>query len=338
VHWPQRIRNADGLRTQYHHVIDVSPTILDLLGIQAPVTYRGIEQLAMHGISMQYTFNSAGAETRKETQYFELLGDRAIWHKGWKAVERHIKGTDQETDKWELYRLDEDFSECEDLSLTHPEQLQEMIRLWWSEADKYGVLPLDDRGWERASERMKMEFTRRYEFYPGMSRLDRLICPDITDRSYRITADLERTIAEMEGVLLAWGSRFGGMVLYVKGNHLVYEYIYSEMKRYVMRSPQPLELGAARVGVEFKRTGRNSGTAVLQIGGSSVAHAEITKTWPTHGTTAGLYCGSDRGAPLSNEYPSPFPFTGKIHRVLIELETDGERDLSDRYVAALKEQ
>ncbi len=337
VNWPRRIADRGGLRKQYHHVIDVTPTILELLGIQAPATYSGVEQLPMHGTSMAYTFHAPQAQTRKETQYFELLGDRAIWHKGWKAVARHLAGQDHESDRWELYHLDQDFSECDELSGQHPGKLEEMARLWWAEAERYGVLPLDDRGWERAAERMKMEFISRYELYPNASRLDRLICPDITDRSYRITAEVQLA-AGNEGVLLAWGSYFGGLVLYVKEDHLVYEYVYSETERHVLRSPERLEPGAAKLSVDFRRTGKNRGTATMQVDGMAVADTGIPATWPTHGTTAGLYCGRDLGAPVSLDYPAPFAFTGEIKKVVIELQTDGEADLGEQFKAILQEQ
>src|ERR1700738_4937219 len=164
---------------------------------------QGAPQLPAHGISMAYTFDS-DAPTRKEMQHFELLGDRAIWYRGWKAVARHPKGTDFETDRWELYHLDTDFAEIEDLAAQHPDRLREMIELWWSEAGKYDVLPLDDRDWERAAERLRMNQRSRYEFLADMARIDRLSAPDISDRSYVVPAEFEQTAPAASGVLLAW--------------------------------------------------------------------------------------------------------------------------------------
>jgi arylsulfatase len=291
----------------------------------------------MHGTSMAYTFDEPYAATRKQTQYFELLGDRAIWHQGWKAVALHTAGKPEKDDPWELYHLDRDFSECEDLSRKHPEKLEELVRRWWVEAEKYNVLPLDDRGWQRAEERMRMEFTSRYELYPGASRMDRLICPDVTDRSYRILASLDHDAGD-QGVLLAWGSRFGGLVLYIKEGRLVYEYVYSESVRHVMRSKDPLPSGPIEAGVHFVRTGKRCGIVSMIVSGDVVASLELPATWPTYGTTAGLYCGADHGSPVSREYTAPFRFLGKLHKVIIELHTAGEADFAGRYRAALQEQ
>jgi arylsulfatase A-like enzyme len=183
VHWPQRIAARGAVRKQFHHVIDIAPTLYDLLSLQAPSEYRGVRQLPVHGISMAYTFDG-DAPTRKETQYFELLGDRAIWHRGWKAVARHPKGTEFDADRWELYRLDADFAELDDLAEKRPEKLREMLDLWWSEARRYEVLPLDDRDWERAAERLRMSTRTRFEYQADMARIDRLCAPDISDRGY----------------------------------------------------------------------------------------------------------------------------------------------------------
>jgi arylsulfatase len=337
VQWPRRIAERGRLRNQYHHVTDVTPTILQTLGIDPPAVFRGVTQLPMHGTSMAYTFDEPYAATRKQTQYFELLGDRAIWHQGWKAVALHTAGKPEKDDPWELYHLDRDFSECEDLSRKHPEKLEELVRRWWVEAEKYNVLPLDDRGWQRAEERMRMEFTSRYELYPGASRMDRLICPDVTDRSYRILASLDHDAGD-QGVLLAWGSRFGGLVLYIKEGRLVYEYVYSESVRHVMRSKDPLPSGPIEAGVHFVRTGKRCGIVSMIVSGDVVASLELPATWPTYGTTAGLYCGADHGSPVSREYTAPFRFLGKLHKVIIELHTAGEADFAGRYRAALQEQ
>jgi arylsulfatase len=184
---------------------------------------------------------------------------------------------------------------------------------------------------------MRTEFTSRYEFYPRTSRLDRLICPDITNRSYSIIASLNLAAGD-EGVLLAWGSRFGGLVLYVKQQRLVYEYVYSESTRHVMRSPDPLPLGTVQVGVEFARSGKAGGTACMVVSGNVVATIELPATWPTYGTTAGLYCGADHGSPVSGEYQPPFIFRGGLHRVIVELRTEGAADFAGRYRAAMQEQ
>ena len=168
------------------------------------------------------------SRTRKDTQYFELVGDRAIWQRGWKAVTRHPKGSDFDADRWELYHVDQDFAELTDLASAQPDKLRRLIELWWSEAGKYTVLPLDDRDWERAAERLKMNPTTRYEYMADMARIDRLSAPDISDRAYTVTASFEAD-RDRQGVILAWGSLFGGFVIYLKDGRLCYEYVFSEI-------------------------------------------------------------------------------------------------------------
>ncbi|MDQ4099528.1 MAG: arylsulfatase, partial [Chloroflexota bacterium] len=234
VHWPARIRDT-GLRHQYHHVVDLVPTVLELLGLEAPSVYNDVPQLPIHGTSMAYTFDDADAPTRKQVQYYEMLGNRAVWYRGWKAVARHQTGTSFDQDRWELYHLDEDYAESRDLAADRPEKLRELIERWWVEAGKYDVLPLDDRdiGFLRAAGRpgARTHFT----YYPGMARVERQFSPNITNRSYAIEADVEIPPEGAEGVLLAAGNRFGGYVLFVKDGRLVYEYNFGDV-RYLIRS------------------------------------------------------------------------------------------------------
>lgn len=338
MHWPGHIAQPGTIRHQYHHVIDLAPTVYDMLKVEAPAQYRGVPQLPIHGISMAYTLSEPGAPTRKETQLFELLGDRAIWHRGWKAVSRHSKGSDFERDEWELYHLAEDYAEIVDLSTHQPGKLRELVDLWWDEARRLRVLPLDDRDWERAAERLKMNQTLRYEFHSGMSRIDRLSSPDITDRSYALTARFEVGRDKPEGVLIAWGSHFGGFVIYIKQGQLCYEYVYSESVTHRIIADYRPGPGNARIGLRFTRTGKNAGRAALSIDDREVGQVDIPRTWPTHGTTAGLNCGQDAGAPVSFAYERPFRFTAPPLTVEIELATDSESEPGAAYAAALKEQ
>ena len=339
MHWPRRLPVTGSIRTQFHHVIDIAPTIYEILGVAAPADYMGVAQLPIHGTSMLYSFDQPDAPTRKETQLFELLGDRAIWHDGWKAVARHPKGTDFNHDQWELYHLDNDYSEIDDLSSQQPDKLREMVELWWREAAANGVLPLDDRDWERAAERLKMSTTTRYDYYSDMARIDRLSAPDISDRSYTVTArfDIDPAVPP-EGILLAWGSLFGGFVLYLKDRQLCYEYVYSESLKYTLKSAFPQSEGNAMVSLRFERSGKNAGRATLSIGGREVDAVDIPRTWPTHGTTAGLNCGQDAGAPVSRSYVRPFHFSGRSLHVTVELGNGGGSDPGAAYSTALKEQ
>ena len=338
AHWPSRIGSRGAVRAHYHHVSDIAPTFYEVLGIDPPQEYRGVPQLPIHGTSLAYTFGNGEAQTRKHTQYFEILGDRAIWHNGWKAVSRHVKGTDFEADRWELYHLDRDFAEIDDLAASEPDRLRSLVDLWWVEAGKYGVLPLDDRDWERAAARLRMKTTTRYEYLGNMTRVDRLSSPDISDRSYSITAEFEPTAAVTEGVLLAWGSRFGGFVLYIKDGELRYEYVYSESVKHTIRAPFSPGPGKAIVRLSFQRTGTNAGRVLLMIGDEPAGSAEIPSTWPTHGTTAGLNCGQDAGSPVSDNYKRPFRLTAQNLRVTVYLEGAHAENLGASYQTVLREQ
>jgi len=338
VHWPGHVAEAGSVRHQFHHVIDIAPTLYEILGVEAPASYRGVAQLPVQGISMAYTFTQADEATRKGAQLFELLGDRAIWHCGWKAVARHPKGSDFDADEWELYHLADDYAEIRDLAANRPDKLHEMVALWWDEARKYGVLPLDDRDWERAAERLKMNPVSRYELHGDMARIDRLTSPDITDRSYIVRAEFEAGATRPEGVILAWGSHFGGFVLFLQGGRLHYEYVYSESVTHSLVADLRPASGRSVIELRFRREGSHRGTVSLRADGVELGSVPIPKTWPTHGTTAGLNCGRDAGAPVSYSYASPFPFTGKSLRVLIELEMDGQAEPADAYATVLKEQ
>ena len=338
VHWPARIAAGGAVRAQYHHVIDVVPSVLKVLGIAAPTVYRGVPQLPVHGVSLAYTFDAPDAPTRKVTQHYELLGDRALWHRGWKAVARHEPGTEFDADRWELYDLDRDFSEVDDLAAAHPEKLRELVERWWAEAGAHQVLPLDDREYERVAENIRARARTRYVYYPDMARIDRLSAPAVTDRSFAVTAEVEIPDGGAEGVLLASGTWFAGYVLYLQAGRLVWEYVYSLRERLAMRSPEPVPAGPHRLRYEFTRTGPRRGRGALWIDNKQVGELALPKTWPVHGTTGGLYCGRDGGAPVSDAYAAPFPFTGTLRRVVVDLGSSGDGDAAGRARADLAEQ
>ncbi|MCW2573823.1 MAG: sulfatase [Frankiales bacterium] len=338
MHWPGHISQPGTIRHQFHHVIDIAPTVYDILKVTAPEQYEGVPQLPVHGMSMSYSLASAQEPTRKESQIFELLGDRALWHRGWKAVAHHVKGKEFDQDDWELYNLQDDYAELNDLAAAQPQKLKDMLDRWWQQAAEFGVLPLDDRDWERAAERLKMMPTLAYEFHADMARVDRLASPDITDRSYVITASFEVAQRPVEGVLLAWGSHFGGFVLYMMNGELCYEYAYSQDVRHTLKAPWQPAPGPAQVELAIRRTGKNAVRVTLCADGSELGAIGIPKTWPTHGTTAGLNCGLDAGAPVSFSYQAPFAFTGGHLRVNVKLATDSESEPGAAYAAVMKEQ
>lgn len=319
VHWPRRILDGGAVRGQYHHVIDIVPTLLDELGLKAPEVYRGVSQLPLHGTPMGYTFDQADAPTRKQIQHFELVGDRALWHQGWKVVARHTKGADFAEDRWELYDMATDFSETRDLAAQHPLRVREMVDLWWQEARRYQVLPLDDRESERAFAWFRDEMPRRYEYQAGMARVDRLMVPAINGRSYHIEAELRLATAHAHGIVLACGNRFGGYVLYCAHGMAVFEYVYTDTVTHTLRAP--LRPGAVVLKVQFERTEAAGGVFSLWLNGERMSEVRAPRTWTTYGITAGLTCGYGN-APVSQACLPPAVFSDEIKQVVVQIDDD----------------
>ncbi|MGE3912180.1 MAG: sulfatase-like hydrolase/transferase, partial [Chloroflexota bacterium] len=336
VHWPARIKDGGTLRHQYHHVVDLTPTVLDVLGIEAPAEVNGIAQLPIHGTSLAYTFEAPAAPTHKQTQYYEMLGDRAIWHQGWKAVTRHLTGEDFEADRWELYHLDQDYTEAYDLSEQEPERLRQLVERWWAEAGAHNVLPMDDRLGERTLTSGPPNPRRTYTFRPGMARIERWNTPNVTNRSFTIEADAEIPPGGAEGVLLAVGNRFGGYSLYLKDGRLVFEYNAGHT-RYAVQSDQSVAAGCHTLRMEFVKTGHLAGRANLLVDGTPAGAIDMTGTWTINPARSGLYCGRELGSPVSNAYTLPFTFTGTLHKVTVTLGDDQVRDLDAEQRAALAE-
>lgn len=332
-HWPARIKDAGGIRRQFHHATDIVPTILDLLNIEPPAAINGITQTPIEGVSMAYTFDNPNAPSRKEVQYFEMLGTRAIWYKGWKAVTTHEPGastSDFENDTWELYHLDSDPNELRNVAHEHPQLLRQMIERWWVEAGKYKVLPLDDRQQERLAEPKPKYIPERkkYVYYPGMAPVPEHAAADTKNISHRIIADLVIPEHGAEGVILAQGSTFGGFSLYVKYNRLIYHYELFGKGSYHLVSDRDIPKGEVSVSFEFEKTGEYQGTGRLYFWLEKVAEIHMPKTIPIAYSLAGegMCCGRDSGAPVSAEYSSPFTFTGVIKKVTVEIEGEKKRE------------
>lgn len=321
MHWPKGIAQRGAIRSQYHHVIDVLPTLLELTGVQAPAQYRGVEQLPLHGVSMAYTFDDAAAPSRREVQYFEMVGDRALYQDGWKIVARHRKGDDFEADNWELFRMADDYSEINDLAAQDPDRVRRMVDRWWQEAERFGVLPLDDREAERALDWFRASAPSRYEYLPGMARADRLMVPAINGRSYAIEADIDFAEGAVQGAILAFGNRFGGVALYAHGGQVCFDYLYSENTTHSLRAAQPA--GRCQVLVRFDVTGERSGRFTLEVGGRAFEAMDIPHLWTTYGITAGLTCGY-LNVPIVPACPVPAEFTGQVHRVTLDLLSPGK--------------
>ena len=319
VHWPQRIKDAGAIRRQFHHVTDIAPTVLDLLGIQPPRVVNGVEQMAVHGTSMAYAFQAgAGNEpTRKRSQYFEMFGHRAIWHDGWKAVCYHEPGASYDTEAWELYHADLDASEAHDLARQQPDKLRALIELWWAEAGANGVLPLDDR---RGGELFKTAQFRgntarrtRFIYYPPVSRHSADVAPPTGNRSFSILADC--TLTGQNGVILARGSANGGYVLFVKDGHLVFDYNFFHTHTQV-RASHPLPSGPCLAGVRVDRAGK-TGTATLVVDGTDCGSVEIAEMAVMVSST-GLDVGRSI-APVCHDYEPPGVFEGVLRSVTVEV-------------------
>ncbi|ETX04072.1 MAG: arylsulfatase [Candidatus Entotheonella gemina] len=324
VHWPNRIRDRGGIRTHYHHVIDILPTVLECVGIEAPDEFNGMPQLPVEGVSLAYSFDASGEPSRRHVQYYEMLGHRAIWVEGWKAVTRHRPGVPFEEDEWALFNTDEDFSECHDLAKTHPEKLRELIERWWAEAGRYNVLPLDDRMIELFVLRRPSAGgeRRQFRFLPGAPHIDRFAVPDIRNRSHCITASIERDTALQQGVLVASGARTGGYVLYILNNRLIYEYNYvGRVTR--LESDRELPLGPCKLGMRFTKSAEHAGIAALTVNGQE-AGATPVELLPWRQAMYGMDIGRDQGSTISPAYAAPFRFDGRLAWVDFRLEDDRE--------------
>lgn len=327
VSWPAGVETSGEYRRQFHDVIDITPTVMEIVGIDMPEEFHGVPQLQLDGTSMRYTFDNCTAESRRSTQYFEMYGHRAIIKDGWKAVAHHQRHSRYDDDQWELYHIASDFSEFFDLSHQHPYKLHELIGSWWAEAERYGVFPLDDRNFaERAAQYHSPASPaqrRRFVLYPGMQRIPAGVTPLIYDRSYRIDANVQMTLDDC-GVLVAQGDVNGGYVLWIDNRELRYEYNH-EGQRYFVRGPFPVDMCPGRhiLSMKFEKTGVLQGIARMQVDGTVVGSGEIASTARYMLGWQGLEIGRDALSPVSERYPREFEFTGQLNTVIFDLEEDG---------------
>ena len=324
VCWPAGIEDAGTIRTQFHHMIDVTPTILDILNLEAPTTIQGIEQMPFHGTPMTYTFSDDAQPTTKNIQYFETAGHRAIWEEGWKAVSYHDPDTLFDNDRWELYNLAKDFTEDHDLAVEHPTRLEDLRRKWWIEAERYDVLPLDtklDGGISTPPSPGTPAEHRRFRLYAGIDHVPTNAAPDTRNRSYRITAAIERTGRDDDGVIVARGGITGGYSLYVQNRRLIFEYNHAP-GRFRVISGSEVPIGRSTVRIDFVKTGDLSGEVSLHIDDSRVGSGLIERTLAGLIAIEGLDVGEDSKTAVSDSYRAPFPFQGTIHYVDFELDGD----------------
>jgi len=326
ITWLEGIPARDELRHQFAHACDFTPTLLDLLGIEPPAEINGVRQMPVEGTSFAGSLKDPTAPSKARPQYFEMFGHRGLWHDGWKAVAFHPPGTPYENDAWELFHLDEDFSETNDLASTQPEKLAALVKLWWEEAEKHNVLPLDDRFRERfVTNASRFHGARkRYLFHAGMGHLPTEVAPDIRSRSYRIEADVLIT-DRCEGVIIAHGDATTGYSLYVQSGHLVHDMNIGG-EHVIVMSGTPILPGERRLGVRVRRIGARptenpTNELTLLIDGAPAGSIRSRLGFLNQISWTGLDIGRDRGSPVSH-YASPFAFTGKLIKVIVTMDDD----------------
>ena len=350
LHWPAGIPASErgGLRPQFHHAVDITPTLLDLLGVEAPATLKGVEQMPLHGTSLRASIASATAASNHTTQYFEMLGHRGIYHDGWKAVTEHSGIKEQwrpgrETvagsfpdSEWELFHLDTDFSECHDLAQQEPDKLREMIDLFDAEATRYGVYPLDDS--------VELFFPADRKGTPGGSRTSYVYLPPIdhlvTDahprlgaRSWDMRLDTTRASESDQGALLAVGNPNSGHVAYIIDNRLVYDVNFFG-EHQIVRSDE-LPSGRHVLGVHLERAGSGAGELRFSVDGTALAGGATIANFAGWISSYGLDLGRDPTS-ISPDYEGPFAFSGTLHRVEIDVRepTDAAAAQDEALVAA----
>ena len=353
ISWPKEMKKvAGGTRDQYHHCIDIVPTILECCGVQAPAVIKGYTQTPIQGVSMRYSFNDAKAESHRETQYYAMLGTRAIYHRGWKAVARHGaisgKGKFME-DPWELYHIETDRSESNDVSGKFPEKKLELIATWFAVAGANQVFPLDDR---TAMEQLAVERPEpakardTYVYYPNTSEIPEAVAPNIRNRSFGILANCNVTDPKIaQGVLMTQGGFAGGHTLFLKDGKLCYVYNFLGMEEQKIVSTEAVPKGNVILGVKFNREkeepkGCANGTATLYFNDKAVGKAAI-RTQPGKFALSGegLVIGRMGADSVTKEYKDPFPSAGvTLKQVAINVSGAHYRDLETEALAMLSKE
>ncbi|MDC3402512.1 arylsulfatase [bacterium] len=356
VHWPNGIEAKGEIREQFHHVVDVVPTILEAAGLPHPQFVNGVAQKPIEGVSMSYSFDEPSAAERHETQYFEMYTNRGIYHKGWTACTRRripwitsggeVKPFDD--DEWELY-APEDWTQRHDLSAEMPDKLRDLQRLWLIQAARHDVLPLDDR----LAERMNSELAGRPDIMgkrksltlvPGMTRLTEGSVLNVKNKSYNVTADIVVPDGGADGVILVQGGAFGGWVVYMRDGHLKYCYNMIGVTRSYAESADPVPPGEHQVRMEFAYDGdgiAKGGDVTLYVDGKSVGTGRVDRTQPfIFSADDGMDVGTDNGSCVTDDEPKG-SFTGTINWVQLDLGIEDNEHLltaEDRYQAAMMRQ
>jgi arylsulfatase len=357
VHWPSQITDKGAIRNQWHHVIDLAPTVLDLAGLAQPHTVNGVTQIPMHGVSMAYSFNAADAPERHKTQYFEIMGNRGIYHDGWTAQTKHRtpwdvvgKAPEFSADVWELYDTTKDWTQSNNLAKANPEKLAELQQLFLIEAARYNVLPMDDR----AAERMNPVLAKRptlvqgdsQKLYPGMTRLGENVALSVKNRSFTLTAEIEIPDGGADGVIVTQGGRTGGWAVFVERNKLGFHYNFCGLERTTLLAETPMVAGLHKVEMAFAYDGGGvgkGGVATISVDGKAAGSAKVARTHPLYFSfDEGLDVGVDTGMPVYEGYTTPRgAFSGAIKWAQLDLGDDDHSHLVDpraHLEAAMKHQ
>jgi arylsulfatase A-like enzyme len=357
VHWPKGIKAKGEIRSQFHHVIDIAPTILEAAGLPAPAIVNSVQQAPLEGFSMVYAFDNAKAAERHETQYFEMFCNRGIYHKGWTAVTRHSTPWDTskplpafDADVWELYDTNEDWTQARNIATDHPQKLRELQRLWLIEAAKYSVLPLDDRRVERFNSdlagRPQLVKGKTQILFGGMGRLSENSVINIKNKSYSVAAEIVVPKSGAKGVIIAQGGSFNGWSLYAKDGKLKYCYNLLGIKLFYAESNQVISAGQHQVRMEFKYDGgglAKGGNVLLYLDGKKVGEGRVETTVPMM-FSADETCdvGKGTGSAVSPDYdPRDNEFSGEVNWVRIDLEKDDHDHLispEERFKVAMARQ
>jgi arylsulfatase len=348
IHWPKGIGTPGETRHQYVHAIDLKPTLLELIGIQAPRVMKGVEQAPIEGTSFAYSLKDGAAPSQHTTQYYEMMGSRAIYSNGWKAVvyhppmmsnyeDRAISQRSFDEDIWELYNVANDFSECHDVSAQFPDKLQELKELWWKEAQRNQVLPLNNQPGRYGDRRWLRD---RYVYHAGIASIPESTAPNLRNRSFHINAELTiPATGNCDGIIVCHGGHAGGYALYLKGRRLHYVYNFLGSFSTVISASEELPVGDVLVRAVFNATGRFRGDMNLYYGDVPMGSGSLPITVPlTYGVDP-FSVGYQRMGAIHTDLPGKFEMPeGVLHRVIIDAIGKAYRDPEGEARAALAKQ
>jgi arylsulfatase A-like enzyme len=332
VHWPNGIKAKGEIRSQYLHITDIAPTIMEAAGITVPEEYKGVKQQPMDGVSMAYAFDDANAPNQKKRQYYEMFGNRAIWVDGWKAVTLHANRMPWDVnvvlpfdqDKWELYNVAEDFSESTDLATSNPEKLEELVAIFDEEAWKYNVYPLYDDMIKRIGAQQDRLFGDQKEFvyyWPGAIRIAEKSSAPVKNRAHTIETQLDLE-GDEDGVIVAVGGMTGGYTMFIKDNRLYYDYNFLDGVHYILKSP-PLPKGKTKLKFNFIKTEQFGGDGELYVNGEKVDEVEMPQMHiATYSLAETFDVGRDTGTQVSRLYDGIFKFNKRLDRVIFLISDD----------------